>query len=124
MQSRKSGAARVKRSAFPESNHSLCERSNGFRLGQGGFDTLMFDQRTNLIRQERRPVLSRATQLDRLFLMSHSRTKPNFLIRGLLFASGSARHGAIPAYRRVDQARLEFHAQTQTKVLQFVLDFV
>src|SRR5260370_5223880 len=45
--------------------YSLCERSNGFRLGQGGFDTLMFDQRTNLIRQERLPVLSSATQLDR-----------------------------------------------------------
>jgi hypothetical protein len=33
----------------------------------------MFDQRTNLIRQERLPVLSRATKLDRLLLMPHSR---------------------------------------------------
>jgi hypothetical protein len=32
----------------------------------------MFDQGTNLIRQQRLPVLRRATQLDRLFLMSHS----------------------------------------------------
>jgi hypothetical protein len=70
-QSRKSGAARVNRSVFPESNHSLCERSNGLRLGQGGLDTLMFDQGTNLIRQERLPVLRRATKFDRLLLMSH-----------------------------------------------------
>jgi hypothetical protein len=32
---------------------------------------LVFDQRTNLIRQERFPVLSRATKFDRLLLMSH-----------------------------------------------------
>jgi hypothetical protein len=32
----------------------------------------MFDQRANLIRQQRFAVLSRAAKLDRLFLVSHS----------------------------------------------------
>ena len=87
----------------------------------------MFNQRTNLIRQERLSVLSRATKLDRLFLMSHDRLRLVY-IRGLTgslsgsWSSGFAR--AIAAYRHVDQARLEFHAQTQTELLEFVLDFV
>src|ERR1051326_2983948 len=77
-QSRQCGPTRVNRSVFPESNHSLCQRANGLRLGQRGLDTLMFDQRTNLIRQERLAVLSFATQFDRLFLMPHSRSHPDF----------------------------------------------
>src|SRR5205814_3443127 len=86
-QSRKSTAARMNRSVFPESNHSLCERSNGLGLGQGGLDTLMFDQRTNLIRQECLPVLSGATKLNRFLLMSHRRAEGDSL-SVLLFASG------------------------------------
>src|SRR5215472_5472216 len=123
-QSRKSAAARMNRSVFPESNHSLCERSNGLGLGQGGLDTLMFDQRTNLIRKQRLPVLSRATKFDRLFLMPHGVASIRGLTGSLSGSGSSGLAGAITAHRHVDQARFESHSQPQTKLLQFVLDFV
>ena len=40
------------------------------------------------------------------------------------FGSRAVRAGAITAHWHVHQARIEFHAQTQTKLLQFVFDFV
>src|SRR6185369_16530466 len=74
-QSRQGSPARMNRSSFTEGHHLFRERSNRFRFGQSCFDALMLDQRANLIRQHRFAVLSRAAELDRLFLMPH--TVPN-----------------------------------------------
>src|SRR6266550_1250565 len=71
-QCRQGGPARMNRSFLAEGHHLFRERSNRFRFGQRRLDTLMFDQRANLIRQQRFAVLSRAAKLDRLFLVSHN----------------------------------------------------
>src|SRR4029453_6446976 len=70
-QSRQGGPARVNRSSFAEGHHLFRERSNRFRFGQSCFDALMLDQGANLIREQRFAVRSRATELDRLFLVLH-----------------------------------------------------
>jgi hypothetical protein len=62
----------MNRSFLAEGHHFFRERSNRFRFGQRRLNALMFDQRANLIRQQRFAVLSRAAKLDRLFLVSHS----------------------------------------------------
>src|SRR5713101_2509137 len=70
-QRRQGGAAGVDRAIFSERDHPFRERTNCLRLGQRGLDALMFDQGANLISQQRFTVLSRATELNRLFLVSH-----------------------------------------------------
>src|SRR5439155_23944449 len=71
-QRRQSGAPSVNRAIFSECDHAFGERPNCLRLRQRGLDALMFNQGTNLISQQRLSVLSRATEFDRLFLVSHN----------------------------------------------------
>src|SRR5262245_19510521 len=70
-------------------------------------------------------MVSGAAQLDRLGSMSHTRRSAIFA-QTLLLGSSRCGHwrSAISAYRQIDQARLELHAQAQPKLLQFVLDLV
>jgi hypothetical protein len=70
-QGRQGGPTRMNRSSFAKGHHLLRKRSNRFRFGQCCFDALMLDQRANLIREQRFAVLSRAAELDRLFLVPH-----------------------------------------------------
>src|SRR5205085_759675 len=65
------GAARMERSLFTEGHHLFRERANGLGFRQGSFDPLVLDQTTNLIREQRLPVLGGPPELDRFLLMSH-----------------------------------------------------
>src|SRR5207249_516845 len=69
--------SRVDRSFLPERHHFLRERSNRLRLGERRLDALVFDQRSNLIGQQRFAVLSRAAKLTRFFLVPHGWGKFN-----------------------------------------------
>ena len=78
----------------------------------------MFDQGANLIRQERFAVLRCAAKLDRLFSVSHAfASVASIPIQQLLFASRAVLAGTIGARGHLDKTRIEFHPETQTKLL-------
>src|SRR5437660_10039165 len=69
-------------------------------------------------------MLSRAVELQCVFLVSHAaRSSPNESLlpfRGL----GAVRGLAVRTGRRLDQAGLEFHTETKAELLELVLDLV
>jgi hypothetical protein len=64
-------SSRVDRTFLAEGHHLFGERPDRFRLGEGGFDSLMLDQAANLVREQRFAMLGFAAESHRFLLMSH-----------------------------------------------------
>jgi len=91
---------------LPESNHLFRERTDGFSFGEGGFNAFVFDEAADLIGEQSIAMRGRTTEFDSFLTMAH----------GVLF--GFLHSG------KFDETLIELHTEAQTKLSEFVFDFV
>jgi hypothetical protein len=84
----------MQRFFLAESDHLFRERTDGLGLGEGGFDSAMFDQTADLIGQERVTMRLAASEFNRFALMSHELSR-GCAVRRLMDGEIGVRHGRI-----------------------------